>query len=122
MKKIKGRIKRHKIIRKKVTGTKDKPRLCVFRSGKNLYAQLIDDMKGHTLFSFSTNTGALKTKVAYGGNVKAAASLGEAFAKRAKEKGFNKIVFDRAGYLYHGRVKAFAEGARKNGLVFEGKK
>jgi len=122
MKKIRGRIRRHKILRKRIVGTKDKPRLCVFRSGKNLYAQLIDDMKGHTLFSFSTNMSGLKNKIAYGGNVKAAASLGEAFAKQAKEKGFNKIVFDRAGYLYHGRVKAFAEGARKNGLVFGGKK
>lgn len=120
--KLQGRIRRHKIIRKRITGTKDKPRLCVFRSSKNLYAQLIDDMKGHTLFSFSTNISGLKSKIAYGGNVKAAASLGEEFAKRAKEKGFNKIVFDRAGYRYHGRVKAFAEGVRKNGLVFEGKK
>ena len=116
--KLRGRIRRHKIIRKKITGTKGKPRLCVFRSSKNLYAQLIDDMKGHTLLSFSTNASGPKGKIAYGGNIKAARSLGEEFAKQALEKGFAKIVFDRAGYSYHGRVKAFAEGARKNGLVF----
>jgi len=118
MKKLKGRIKRHKVLRKKIIGTKAKPRLCVFRSSKNLYAQLIDDMKGHTLFSFSTNAAAEKDKKGYGGNVKAARSLGEEFARRAKEKGFGKIVFDRAGYSYQGRVKAFAEAARKSGLIF----
>jgi large subunit ribosomal protein L18 len=118
MKKLRGRVKRHKVLRKKVIGTKDKPRLCVFRSSKNLYAQLIDDITGKTLFSFSTNASDLKGKITYGGNVKAAESLGEEFGRRAKEKGFGKIVFDRAGYSYHGRVKAFAEAARKNGLVF----
>ncbi len=118
MKKVKGRIRRHKILRKKIMGTSAKPRLCVFRSGKNLYAQLIDDIKGHTLFSASTNGKTIKNKVRYGGNVKAAAILGEEFAKGAQEKGFAKITFDRAGYLFHGRVKAFAESARKNGLIF----
>lgn len=118
MKKVMGRERRHKIIRKKVIGTKDRPRLCVFRSCKNLYAQLIDDIKGHTLFSLSTNASDLKNKLRYGGNLKAAQVLGEEFAKQAKEKGFGKITFDRAGYLYHGRVKAFAEAARKNGLIF----
>ena len=118
MSRLKGRIKRHKVIRKKVIGTKDKPRLCVFRSSKNFYAQLIDDMKGAILFSLSTNGKDLKSKVGYGGNVKAAKFLGEEFAKKAKEKGFSKVVFDRAGYLYHGRIKEFAETARKNGLVF----
>ena len=122
MKKVRGRQRRHKLIRKKIIGTKDRPRLCVFRSLENLYAQLIDDIKGHTLFSASTNAPDLKKKIGHGGNVKAALVLGEEFAKRAKEKGFSKIVFDRAGYLYHGRVKAFAEAARKNGLIFEGKK
>jgi len=99
-------------------GTAEKPRLCVFRSGKNLYAQLIDDVKGHTLFSVSTSGKAVKNKIGYGGNVKASVLLGEEFAKGAKEKGFAKIVFDRAGYRFHGRVKAFAESARKNGLIF----
>jgi len=106
------------MLRRKIVGTNEKPRLCVFRSGKNLYAQLIDDVKGYTLFSASTNDKGGKSKVRYGGNVKAAALLGEEFAKGAKEKGFAKITFDRAGYLFHGRVKAFAESARKNGLIF----
>jgi len=118
MKKLKGRQKRHKVIRKKVIGTAKKPRLCIFRSNKNLYAQLIDDMKSQTLFSLSTSSAQLKNKSSYGGNVKAASALAEEFAKKAKEKGFERIVFDRAGYLYHGRVKVFAEVVRKNGLVF----
>ena len=118
MKKLRGRIKRHKVLRKKIVGTKDRPRLCVFRSSKNLYAQLINDIKGETLLSFSTNASDLKGKIAYGGNVKAAKSLGEEFGKRAQDAGFSKIVFDRAGYSYHGRVKAFAEAVRKGGLVF----
>lgn len=105
-------------MRKNIVGTAEKPRLCITRSGKNMYAQLIDDMKGHTLFSASTNDRALKNKIRYGGNVKAASLLGEEFAKKAKENGFGKITFDRAGYRFHGRVKAFAESARKNGLIF----
>jgi len=118
MKKVKGRERRHKLIRRKVMGTGDKPRLCIFRSNKNIDAQLIDDLEGKTLFSLSTNGRDLKKKIAYGGNVKAAGALGEEFARCAKEKGFSKIVFDRAGYLYHGRIKAFAEACRKNGLIF----
>ena len=118
MKKLKGRQKRHKVIRKKVIGTRERPRVCIFRSNKNLYAQLIDDMKSQTLFSLSTSSGQLKKSLSSGGNVKAARALAEEFAKKAKEKGFERIVFDRAGYLYHGRVKAFAETVRKNGLVF----
>ncbi len=118
MRKLTGRAKRHKILRKKMTGTPERPRLSVFRSGKNLYAQLIDDVKGHTLFSASTNCKTIRSKVPYGGNIKAASLLGEEFAKMAKEKGFAKIKFDRAGYLFHGRIKAFAESARKNGLIF----
>jgi len=118
MKKIMGRKKRHRVLRKKLVGSAERPRLCIFRSGKNLYAQLIDDIKGLTLFSVSTNDKTIRAKVRYGGNVKAAVFLGEAFAKGAKEKGFAKITFDRAGYLFHGRVRAFAESARKNGLIF----
>jgi len=118
MRKVKGRERRHKILRKRIKGTVQKPRLCVFRSGKNLYAQLIDDIKGHTLFSLSTNASGLKNRVNYGGSVKAATILAEEFAKKAKEKGFSKIVFDRAGYRYHGRIKAFAETTKKNGLFF----
>lgn len=118
MKKLKGRKRRHRILRKKLIGTSEKPRLCVFRGSKNFYAQLIDDIKGCTLFSLSTLSKSVKNKIGYGGNVKAATLLGEAFAKNAKDKGFGKIVFDRAGYLYHGRLKAFADAARKNGLIF----
>ncbi|MBN1353687.1 MAG: 50S ribosomal protein L18 [Candidatus Omnitrophica bacterium] len=118
MKKIKGRVKRHLVIRQKVIGTPERPRLCVFRSNKNIYVQLIDDVKGRTLLSLSTNSKELKNKPAYGGNVKAAALIGEEFAKKAKAKGFGKVVFDRAGYAFHGRVKALAESARKNGLIF----
>ena len=118
MKKLRGRVKRHRVIRKKIVGMESKPRLCVTRSSKNLYAQLVDDLKGHTLFSLSTRSAGLREKVSYGGNVKAAGVLGEEFAKQAKGKGFERVVFDRAGYLYHGRVKAFAEAARKSGLVF----
>jgi len=118
MKKLRGREKRHKVLRKKLIGTSEKPRLCVFRSNKNLYIQLVDDLKGKTLFSFSTDAREFKKESPYGGNVKAANILGEKFAKKAKEKGFDRIVFDRAGYLYHGRIKAFAESARKNGLTF----
>jgi len=118
MRKLTGRKRRHKSIRKKIFGTPDKPRLCVTRSNKNFSAHLIDDVKGHTVFSLSTRAQSLKGGVAYGGNVKAASYLGEEFAKKAKDKGFSKVAFDRAGYLFHGRVRAFADSARKNGLVF----
>ncbi|MFH1594444.1 MAG: 50S ribosomal protein L18 [Candidatus Omnitrophota bacterium] len=115
---IKGRERRHRIIRKKVIGTNEKPRLCVFRANKNFQAQLIDDIKGHTVVSLSTCDAGFKSKIKYGGNVKAAEVLGAEFAERSKKKGFSRIVFDRAGYKYHGRIKAFADAARKNGLVF----
>ena len=118
MKKVTGRKRRHKIIRKRIRGDKDRPRICVSRSNMNFNAQLIDDDKGCTLFSLSTNSKLIKGKLPYGGNIKAAQILGEEFSKKAKEKGFSKVVFDRAGYLYHGRIKAFAESARKNGLIF----
>jgi large subunit ribosomal protein L18 len=118
MGKLKGRKRRHRIIRKKLVGTDRRPRLCVTRTNKNLRGQLVDDIKGHTLISLSTNAPEVKKKIGYGGNVKAAAHLGEEFAKKAKKKGFAKVAFDRAGYLFHGRVKAFAEEARKNGLEF----
>jgi large subunit ribosomal protein L18 len=117
MRKVKGRKRRHKVLRKKIIGTAERPRLSVTKSNKNFYGQLIDDMKGRTLFSLSTNASELK-KAGYGGNVKAAARLGEEFGKKAKKGGFSKITFDRAGHLYHGRVKAFAEAARKSGLIF----
>ena len=115
---LKGRKLRHKRIRKKIIGSKKRPRLCLFRSSKHIYAQLIDDIENKTLYSLSTNSPEILKNLKYGGNVKAASTLGEKFAKGATEKGFRDIVFDRAGYMYHGRVKALAEACRKNGLKF----
>lgn len=96
----------------------DRPRLVINRSLRNISAQVVDDTKNVTLFSLSTHDKEIKTKFPSAGNLKAAQFFGEVFARRAKEKGLNKVVFDRAGYLYHGRVKAFAEALRKGGLVF----
>lgn len=112
------RIKRHRHIRRRLSGTAESPRLVVRRSLTNMYAQLIDDVKGGVLLSASTNDSAVKSKLAYRGNIKAAVAFGEMFAKKALDKGIKKVVFDRAGYLYHGRVKAFADSARKGGLQF----
>jgi len=117
-KKEAARTKRHKRLRKKVIGSKELPRLAVHRSHKNLYAQLIDDINGKTVCSASTLNSKTKDKIKYGGGVKAAEALGETMAAAAKSKGVSKVVFDRGGYIYHGRIKAFAESARKNGLVF----
>lgn len=116
--KVLKRISRHQRVREKVKGIPDRPRLCVYRSLQNLYAQVIDDTKGRTLLNISTLHKDLRSHLKYGGNVKAAAALGELVAKVAKEKGINKVSFDRAGYLYHGRIKVFAEAARKGGLEF----
>lgn len=113
-----GRIYRHNRIRQKSIGTNERPRVCVHRSIKNFYVQAIDDMQGKVLFGFSTLAKEVRKKVKDGGNVDAAAYLGEVFAAEAKKKGIKKICFDRGGYLYHGRVKAFAEAARKGGLEF----
>ncbi len=116
---ITRRTRRHKIIRKKVSGTKDKPRLSVYRSLNHLYAQLVDDIDSKTLVSLSTASPTMKEEVKNsGGNVKGAALLGQALAEICKKKGITKVVFDRSGYLYHGRVKAMAEAARKGGLEF----
>jgi large subunit ribosomal protein L18 len=116
--KLQLRIKRHKSIRRRISGTADLPRLVVKRSLTNMYAQLIDDIRDKVLFSSSTLDSAVKTALPYRGNMKAAVAFGELFAKKAREKGFSKVVFDRAGYLYHGRIKAFADSARKGGLLF----
>lgn len=116
--KISGREKRHLRIRKHVSGTLERPRLNIRRTLKNLFAQLIDDAKGATLMSASTADKDFKQKLKYGGNIKAAAMLGEVVAHAAKEKKIIKVVFDRGGYDYHGRIKAFAEAARKGGLEF----
>lgn len=116
--KLLKRIRRHKRIRRKIFGTETCPRLCVYRGLANIRAQLIDDMTEKTLLSVSTYDKDFKKKPACGGNVKAAEALGEVLAERAKNKGIIKVVFDRAGFLYHGRVKALAESARKHGLKF----
>jgi len=99
-------------------GTDQRPRLLVHRTLKNLSAQVIDDTKNKTLFSLTAFDKEVKDKFAYAGNVKVAEFFGEVFARRAKEKGIIRIVFDRAGYLYQGRIRAFAEGLRKAGLEF----
>lgn len=109
----KQRKKRHLRVRKKIVGTPTRPRLNVFRSSKNIYAQLIDDQHGITLASASS----LESGVA-GTKVEAARSVGQLIAKRAIEKGYKEVVFDRGGYIYHGRVKALADGAREGGLEF----
>ena len=111
-----ARQARHKRIRKKISGTKNIPRLNVFRSAKHITVQLIDDENGVTLVSASSMDKDLK--LSNGGNVEAAKKVGEAIAKKAKKAGINKVVFDRGGYLYHGRVEALAEAARENGLEF----
>lgn len=113
-----ARVARHDRIRKRLSGTAVRPRLSIYRSLKNIYAQLVDDVAKHTLLSVSSQDKEIKKSCAYGGNVKAAEVLGEVLAKKAKLKGINKVVFDRGGYLYHGRVKAVADGARKAGLEF----
>jgi len=109
-----GRIRRHKRIRKKIKGTADKLRLCVFRSNKYIYAQLINDDRGEVLVS-ADDRGFSKNKTEKGKKQRGE-KVGELIAKKAKEKGIKTVVFDRGGYKYHGRVKALAEGARKGGL------
>ena len=105
----------HTRIRKKLQGTTERPRLAIFRSVAHIYAQVIDDTKGETIAAASSTE---KNAVPTGGNVAAAKEIGRKVAERAKEKGVNKVVFDRGGYLYHGRVKALADAAREAGLEF----
>jgi len=114
------RKRRHKRVRAKIFGTKDRPRLCVFRSNKHIYAQLIDDEKGQTLAAVSDLKlpKNVKLKKDMSRKVAIAYEVGKLIAKVAKEKGIEKVVFDRGGYKYHGRVKALAEGAREGGLKF----
>ncbi len=112
------RLRKHVRVRKKVTGTTERPRLNVFRSLKNIYVQIIDDSTGNTLVSASTLDAALKGKVAYGGNKEAAKEVGKLIAVKAVEKGIKQVVFDRGGYIYHGRVKELADAAREAGLDF----
>jgi large subunit ribosomal protein L18 len=108
----------HRRIRKKLSGTPERPRLAVFRSQSHIYAQVIDDEAGRTLCAASSLDGVLKTKMKRGASVAAAKEVGSLIAQRAKEKGVEKVVFDRGGFLYHGRIKALADAAREAGLKF----
>ncbi len=109
------RVRIHSRIRSRVAGSSERPRLAVFRSLNHIYAQVIDDQQGHTLVAAASTEKDLRGK---GGNVEGAKLIGKAVALRAKEKGINRVVFDRGGYLYHGRVKALADAAREAGLEF----
>lgn len=109
------RLRIHKRIRSRVAGTPERPRLVVFRSVNHIYAQVIDDQQGHTLAAAGSTEKDMRGK---GGNVDGAKLIGKAVAERAKEKGITKVVFDRGGYLYHGRIKALADAARQAGLEF----
>lgn len=110
-----ARIKRHQRVRKNISGTAERPRLNVYRSLNHIYAQVIDDTKGITLVSASSMDKDFK---GYGGNIEGAKAVGNAVAKKALEKGIKAVVFDRGGYVYHGRVAALADGAREGGLEF----
>ena len=109
------RIKRHNRVRGKISGTAERPRLCVFRSKANIYAQIIDDVAGNTLVAASSVEKGFEGN---GGNCDAAKKIGEVIAERALKKGIEEVVFDRGGYIYHGRVKALADAAREAGLKF----
>ena len=112
------RRRRHIRVRRKVSGTAERPRLCVFRSSNNIYAQIIDDTNRVTLVAASSLDEAVKGAVNHTGNKDAAKLVGEMVAKKAGEKGITEVVFDRGGYIYHGRIKELAEGAREAGLKF----
>ncbi len=112
------RLARHARVRKNLFGTPERPRLCVFRSNSNISAQIIDDVAGKTLAAASTLEKDIKAQCANGGNKEAAKLVGEAIAKKALEQGIDTVAFDRGGFLYHGRVKELADGAREAGLKF----
>jgi len=111
------RQRRHRRVRKKITGTAVRPRLCVYRGARNIFAQVIDDLKGHTLAAASSIEPDLKGQK-FPSKIEAAKQVGLLLAQRSKQAGIASVVFDRAGYLYHGRVKALADGAREGGLDF----
>ena len=113
-----SREKRHLRVRKKINGTAERPRLNVYRSEMNIYAQVIDDLAGVTLVAASSLDKEIKEKLSVGSNKEAAKAVGELIAKRAIDKGIKTVVFDRGGYIYHGRVKELAEAARSAGLDF----
>lgn len=112
------RVIRHERLRRTLSGTAERPRLCVFRSLKNIYVQVIDDEKGHTLVSASTLEKVLQPELKGGCNIAAAKLIGKTIAERAKAKGINTVVFDRGGHAYHGKIMAVADAAREGGLVF----
>ena len=112
------RVKRHERVRKNLYGTPERPRLCVYRSSKNISCQIIDDVNGVTLVSASSLDKDLKAEIGYGGNKEAAKKVGAALAKKAVAKGIEEVCFDRGGFLYHGRVAELADGAREGGLKF----
>ncbi len=116
--KVAARTRRHLRIRQRVVGTPERPRLCVYRSLKYIYAQLIDDTAGRVLVAASSLSQEAKSRGAAGNNVASAQIVGQMLAEKAVAAGIEKVVFDRGGYLYHGRVKALAEGAREKGLKF----
>jgi large subunit ribosomal protein L18 len=113
-----ARIKRRRRIRKRIKGTTGRPRLCVFRSARHIYAQIIDDTRGLTLVSASSTEVDIRQKEKFENKIALATFIGKQVGERAKEKGIQKVVFDRNGFLYHGRVKAVSEGARESGLEF----
>lgn len=113
-----ARLRRHKRVRNKVVGISERPRLSVFRSNSNIYVQIIDDTQGVTLVSACTLDSEVKKEIASAGTKEAAEKVGALIAKRAKDKGIEQVVFDRGGYLFHGRVKALADSARASGLKF----
>ena len=112
------RAKKHMRIRNRLSGTSERPRLAVFRSNNHMYAQIIDDTVGNTLVAASTVEKEVKAELEHTNNVDAAAYLGKIIAKRAMDKGITEVVFDRGGFLYHGKIKALADAAREAGLVF----
>jgi large subunit ribosomal protein L18 len=112
------RCRIHKRIRAKISGNSSRPRLCVYRSSKYIYAQIVDDTQGKTLVAASTTEKSVRGDSKQGGNIQASKLVGKAIAERAKAKGIEAVVFDRGGYVYHGRVKAVAEAAREAGLKF----
>jgi large subunit ribosomal protein L18 len=113
-----SRKKRHRRVRTKISGTPERPRLNVFRSSKNIYAQVIDDLSGQTLVAASSLDPQLRSELSVSGNKEAARKVGALLARKAIDQGIKDVVFDRGGYLYHGRVKELAEGAREGGLNF----
>lgn len=116
--KIEARLRRKRRIRKKVSGSTERPRLCVFKSLKHIYAQLIDDSTGRVLTGVSSLTGEIRGDIKYGGNVESAKKVGAFLGKKAIGMGISQVLFDRNGFKYHGRIKALAEGAREAGLIF----